>query len=222
MHPTRKSAIPAVLGLLPWIPLVGLFLLAPALTIFDLRGFSSVVTFLCFGWLIIWTIRSGRRWVRMARLAAGGTPADMLPAAAIMTEAWPVLIDVCGWVPRTALGQKPPLAMKLWGLISGNTTDLGPRILRIENAPAGPLAIVGLTPRITAEHVAAHSERIADMWGAQSVAVTRTRPNEVSILARVRDPLEGMSAGFNNAPPASPSVTAADFLPGNDEGQDLR
>lgn len=222
MNSRSKSAVPAVFGLLPWIPLCGLFLLAPILMFFNIPGWSGIATFVSVVWLIIWAIRSAPRWVRMMRLALAGTPADMLPAAAIMTEAWPVLIDVCGWVPRTALGQKPPLALKLWGLVSGNTTDLGPRILRIENAPAGPVAIVGLTPRITAEHIAAHSERIADMWGAQSVEVTRTRPNEVAILARVRDPLEGTSTGFTSAPPAPPTVTAADFLPSNDEGQDPR
>ncbi|GAA2843246.1 hypothetical protein FB468_0635 [Leucobacter komagatae] len=221
MNANGKSAIGAVMGLLPWIPLSGLIIIAPLLTIFNLRGFSVVAAFVSIIWIVIWVIRSARRWLRMMRLAVAGTPAVLLPAGAVMLDAWPVLVDVCGWVPRTALGQKPPLALKLWGLVSGNTTDLGPRILRIENAPAGPVAIVGLTPRITAEHIAAHSERIADMWGAQAVEVTRTRPNEVAILARVRDPLEGTTTGFIGAPPAPPTVTAADFLPSNDDGQGL-
>lgn len=216
MNLNRKSAVPAVIGLLPWIPITGVLLVAPLLTMLNLRGPSGVVVFVSIVWLIIWALRSARRWVRMIKLAIAGTPADMLPAAAIMTEAWPVLIDVCGWVPRSALGQKPPLALKLWGLVSGNSTDLGPRILRIENAPAGPVAVVGLTPRITAEHIAAHSERIADMWGAQSVEVTRTRPNEVAILARVRDPLDGprTSYGSNSTPTQAPVITPEDFMNG--------
>ncbi|QIK63788.1 hypothetical protein G7068_11780 [Leucobacter viscericola] len=221
MNTTRKNAVPAVIGLLPWIPLAGLFLVAPTLLIFGLRGLSGTATFVCIVWLVIWAIRTGGRWVRMMKLAAAGTPPDMLPAGAAMLDAWPVLIDVCGWVPRTALGQKPPLAMKLWGLISGNSSDLGPQIRRIENAPAGPVAIVALTPRVTAEHIAAHAERIANMWGAESVEVSRTRPGEVAILARIRDPLEGNRSGFTNQQPTPPSVSAQDFLSGTDNEKRL-
>lgn len=214
-----KSAIPSVIALLPWIPIAGILGIAPVLMLLGLSGWSSTSVFVSIVWLIIWTIRSARRWVRMLRLAVAGTPAEMLPASAAMIEAWPVLVDVCGWVPRTALGQKPPLAMKVWGLVSGNSTDLGPRIRRIENAPAGPVAIIQLTPRVTADHIAAHSDRIANMWGAERVEVSRTRPGEVAILARIRDPLEGSSAGFTNAPPAPPAVSAEDFLPRPNEGQ---
>ena len=213
MSKVSRGAIPALLSLLPWIPIAGLGIAAPLFVAIGLRGLAEIALVVGIVWIIVWAVRNAARWLRMCKLAFGGTPAELLPAGAVMLDAWPVLIDVCGWVPRTALGQKPPLAQKIWGAIAGDRSSLGPRILRIENAPAGPVAIVALTPRLTAEHIAAQSSRIADSWGADSVEVTRTRPNEVAILARVRDPLEGSSSTYKSRTDnAMPDVRPEDFL----------
>lgn len=210
-------AVRAVLALGPWPPLA-MLLLAP--TVINIIGMPAANTFAAFAtllgiaWLAIWILRNARRWVTMIRLAANGTAPELLLTAGSMVDTWPTLVEANGWVPQSALGQPPGLAQKILGFVTGNRTSAGPQIIRLEDAPSGPIVYVALTPRCDAARIAAASERIADLWGAPSVSVTRPSPAVAAIALRIRDPLAGTQAAFkSDRERQKPSVE--DFLGGD-------
>ena len=218
MNKQRNSAILAVLALGPWLPLALALIVGPLVGLLN-EGVAWLIVLVGILWAIIWTIRNAKRWVKMLQLAATGTPANMLDTAATILETWPTLVTANGWISRTALGHEPGLNMKIWGLITGNRSALGPQIARVEEAPAGAAVFVTLTPVCGADRLAAAAPSIADIWGAQSVEVTRPQPAVARLLVRTRDPLAGNSPQYapqsqNPFAPPPPPPTADDFLRG--------
>ncbi len=218
---TKAQAIFAVLGTAPWIPLALFLVIGPLVGYFS-GTIGVLLLFTGFVWSVIWIIRNSKRWVQMLRLAATGTPAIMLETAALILDTWPTLISANNWVSRSALGHEPTLNAKIWGMLTGNNSALGPQIARVEEAPAGAAVFVKLTPVCGAERIAAAAASIADTWGAQSVEVTRPQPAVARLLVRTRDPLAGASPTYmpqaqtQFEPPASPP-TADDFLKGMEQ-----
>ncbi|MFV0433358.1 MAG: hypothetical protein ACK5LO_05195 [Leucobacter sp.] len=213
---SRGSAVGAVLAAGPWVPLILLLVVAPLLSpikIFIISTIGATAGIIGFIWTAVWIIRHSRRWLAMLRLAIKGTSADALEAAAIMVQEWPTLVHANGWVSKNALGQPPSLMAKLVGAITGNRAAVGPQIVSVRNAPAGPVAVVQLTPVCGAERIAAASESIADVWGAQSVEVVRPRAGIAEIRTRVRDPLAGTRKAFSGeSAPRATDVSPDDFL----------
>ena len=218
MNKERNSAVLAVLALGPLLPLALALIVGPLVGLLN-EGAGWLIVLVGIVWVGIWVVRNAKRWLKMLQLAATGTPAPMLETAAVILETWPTLVTANGWVSRSALGHEPGLNMKIWGLITGNRSALGPRIARVEEAPAGVAVFVTLTPVCGADRLAAAAPSIADMWGAQSVEVTRPQPAVARLLVRTRDPLAGQSPQYapqsqNPFAPPPPPPTADDFLRG--------
>lgn len=216
--PAQRSAYRALFFLLPLdrlaVMILGLFV-AATINVPIVSIPAGIAALVASGLTALWAFRSAGTWLELFGLVRRGTPAPMLRAAAAVIESWPTLVETCRWIPNDVLGSRLPLVVRLAGQLTGNDTASGPRVVRLEEHPAGWVTIVSLTPSCGASDIASATETIADLWGAQRVEVTRPGPGLAAILAVVRDPLSGTRRAFTDVNSRKPDVSASDFV---DEG----
>lgn len=214
---TQHSGYRALLFLLPLdriaVMILGLFL-AATINVPIVAIPVSIVALIAASLTALWAFRSLGTWLTLFGLVRRGTPGSLLRAAAAVIESWPTLVETCRWIPNDLLGSRLPLVVRMAGLLTGNDSANGPRVVRLEEHPAGWVTIVGLTPNCGATDIERASETIADLWGAQRVEVTRPGPGLAAILAVVRDPLAGTQRAFTDMKTQKPDVSASDFIEG--------
>lgn len=213
--PPQRSAYRALFFLLPLdrlaVMILGFFV-AATINVPIIAIPAGLAALVASGLTALWVFRSLGTWLELLGLVRRGTPDRLLRAAAEVIESWPTLIETCRWVPNGILGSRLPLVVRIAGQLTGNDTASGPRIVRLEEHPAGWVTIVSLTPSCGASDIANATETIADLWSAQRVEVTRPGPGLASILAVVRDPLSGTQRAFTDVNSRKPDVSASDFM----------
>lgn len=197
---TQHSGYRALLFLLPLdriaVMILGLFL-AATINVPIVAIPVSIVALIAASLTALWAFRSLGTWLTLFGLVRRGTPGSLLRAAAAVIESWPTLVETCRWIPNDLLGSRLPLVVRMAGLLTGNDSANGPRVVRLEEHPAGWVTIVGLTPNCGATDIERASETIADLWGRTARRSHSARPRAGSDPCRGPRPARWHSAGFH-------------------------